>query len=284
MTADTTGFKDAIRDQWTHAAAVWGRWHPKFSAMTGVVTSTLCDAAALEPGMRVLDLAGGTGEPSLSVAQRVAPGGSVTYSDFVPEMIAVAQENARQAGISNIEFRQVDAEDIPFADSSFDRVVSRFGIMFPPDVQKALAEIRRVLKPGARATFVVWQAVPNNKWFEEVNAPLARRGLLTPPPPGMPTPFRFGEPGSLPAEMRTAGFADVRETPHTLAWSWPGPVDEYLDFLTGTLPPLRKALGDAGAERAALETELRDIIGQHADGDRINFDACVFVVTGQKPR
>jgi SAM-dependent methyltransferase len=283
MTADAGGYKDAIRDQWAHAAGVWGKWHPKFTAMTGSVTQVLCDAAALEPGLRVLDLAGGTGEPSLSVAQRVAPGGSVTYSDFVPEMIAVAQEHARRANISNIDFRQVDAEDIPFEDNSYDRVVARFGVMFFPDMQRALAEVRRVLKPNGRISFVVWQAVANNPWFEELNGPLARRGLLKPPPPGMPGPFRFGEPGSLPRELRAAGFEDVAETPHTLAWTWPGPADEYLDFTQGTLPPVRKALEEAGAERDAVTNELLDVIRQHESGGQIHLESLVFAVTARNP-
>jgi SAM-dependent methyltransferase len=283
MTTETAGpqdVKEAIRDQWSHAAGVWGKWHAQFSRMTGDVTRKLCDAAALKPGMDVLDLAGGTGEPAITAAQRVAPGGTVTYSDFAPPMIEVAQKNAREAGVSNINFKQVDAEDIPFDDASFDAVVSRFGIMFPPDTQKALGEIKRVLKPGGGATFVVWQLPAKNPWFEEMNAVLAKHGLLTPPPPNMPGPFRFGEPGSLPTELRKAGFQDVVEKALHPDWAWYGPPEEYLDFMQGTLPPVRKALETPGAQTDEIRRDLLAVLAAHDAGGRLVFDSNVFVVTG----
>lgn len=283
MTTDAGQFKEAVRDQWTHAATAWGQWHPKFSEMSREVTEAICEAADLRPGQQVLDLAGGTGEPGLTAAGAVAPGGTVTCTDFVQGMVDVAQANARAAGIDNMKFQQVDAEDIPFGDNTFDRVVSRFGIMFPPNTQQALSEIKRVLKPGGRVAFTVWQGIDKNGWFGDINSLLREKELITPPPPGMPSPFRFAEAGSISREMTAAGLKDVQETPRRVAWSWPGPPDEMLGFMQGTFPAWRRGLEQADAQvRERTLGEMRDIIARSYDGSRINLGGNIYVATATK--
>jgi ubiquinone/menaquinone biosynthesis C-methylase UbiE len=279
-TADSTQFKEIVRDQWTSAAEVWTRWHPQFSEMSREATKLICDAAQLRDGLSVLDLAGGTGEPGLTAAQRVAPGGTVTCTDYVPEMVATAEANARAAGITNMNFQQVDAEDISFPDDSFDRVISRFGLMFPPDTQKALGEIKRVLKPDGRVAFTVWQAVDKNPWFNDINRMLIERQVAAPPPPGMPTPFRFGQPGSVTKELEAAGFRDVKETPVEISWVWPGPPEEFREFAKTTSAGWRRGLeqADKAARKAALDAML-EIIARSYDGSRINQRGNIFVVS-----
>jgi ubiquinone/menaquinone biosynthesis C-methylase UbiE len=279
MTAEHAQQKDAIREQWSEASQVWGKWHEQFSALSRPATLALCDAAQLKPGLSVLDLAGGTGEPSITVAERVAPA-TVTYSDFAGPMVEVARRNAQRAGVSNMRFEQVDAEDLPFDDASFDRVVSRFGVMFFPDTQKALAGIRRVTKPGGRVAFVVWAAPMINEWFFGMMQMVAQSGFFTPPAPGSPGPFRFGEPGSLPAELRAAGFADVQETAREIPWRWPGALDEYMDFTMGTVPPVRRAIEQAEAAGQPLRQQLRDAVAPHFDGEAVVYEANVLVVVG----
>jgi ubiquinone/menaquinone biosynthesis C-methylase UbiE len=279
-TADATQFREVVRDQWTHAADAWTRWHPKFSEQSKEVTQLICDAADLKPGQSVLDLAGGTGEPALTVAAAVAPGGSVVCTDFIADMVRAAEGNAKTAGISNMTFRQVDAENIPFDDASFDRVVSRFGVMFFPDVQKALGEIRRVMKPGSRAAFTTWQAVEKNGWFFDINKALAQRGLVQPPPPGMPSPFRFGEAGSFPKELESAGYKDVSERAESIPWSWPGPPEEFLGFAQETFPAWRRGLAETDDKtREEAKAAMLEAIRQYYDGDRTNFGGRIYVVT-----
>lgn len=278
MTVDQSQMKDSIREQWSEASQVWGKWHAQFSALSRPATLTLCEAAQLEPGQSVLDLAGGTGEPSITVAGRIAPG-AVTYSDFAGPMVEVARTNAQRAGVSNIRFEQVDAENIPFARASFDRVVSRFGVMFFPDVQKALAGIRRVTKPGGRVAFVVWASPATNGWFSGMMEKVAQSGFFTPPAPGTPGPFRFAEPGSLPSELRAAGFRDVQETAKTIPWRWPGPLDEYMEFTTGTVPPVRRAIEQAEAAGQPLRQQLVEAVTPHFDGEAVSYEANVLVVT-----
>ena len=113
--------------------------------------------ADIQPGMEVLDLASGTGDPAITIAGLVEDG-HVTASDLSPAMLEACTEHAREAGLTNLTCQQADAESLPFADDSFDRVTSRLGIMYFVDVQTALAEIMRVLKPGGVATFLVWDS------------------------------------------------------------------------------------------------------------------------------
>jgi SAM-dependent methyltransferase len=283
VTSQPPNFKDAVRDQWTHAAVVWRQWHPKFVALSHEITGLLCDAADLRPGQQVLDLAGGTGEPGISAAAAVAPEGTVTCTDFVPEMVAAAEAHAKDAGRTNMTFRQVDAEDIPFGDASFDRVISRFGIMFPPDTAQALSEIKRVLRPGGLVAFATWQAADRNPWFSAVNGKLSERGVLTPPPPGMPTPFRFATPGSLPAALEQAGFSAVNEQARDAAFNWPGPPEEYLQFQMATLPAIRRAIEEADpALRESVTADCLAALNEHYDGTSTNFTARVFIVTASR--
>src|SRR5437763_1142505 len=120
-------FKEAVRQEWTDGAPAWRKWHPQFATMSRAATEVLVEVAQVAPGMQVLDLASGTGEPALTLTEAVAPNGHVTATDLVPEMLAVAQENARQHGLTNITFQPVDAEALPFQDQTFDVVTCRFG-------------------------------------------------------------------------------------------------------------------------------------------------------------
>src|SRR5688572_15342656 len=95
-------FKETVRQEWTEGARAWRTWNAKLGVLSRAATEAIVRAAQIEPGMRVLDLAGGTGEPALSLAEAVGPDGHVTATDFVPEMLAVAEENARQRGLGNL--------------------------------------------------------------------------------------------------------------------------------------------------------------------------------------
>ena len=280
MTSQAGEFKEAMRDQWTNAAGTWRAWHPKMSQMSRDATEAVVDAARLSPGLAVLDLAGGTGEPGLTAARAVAPGGTVMCTDFTPGMVAAAEAHAKEAGITNMEFRQVDAEDIPFEDGRFDRVISRFGVMFFPDIQKALGEIRRVLKDGGRVGFATWQAVERNPWFLDIQKLFMERGLVQPPPPGMPTPFRWGQEGTLPQEMASAGFKDIDEQPLEISWSWPGPPEEYMDFMQGTFPAWRRGLAETDeSTRNEVLGRISEIVNGWYDGKGVTMQGKIFVVS-----
>jgi len=282
MTSDVTRYKEQQREQWSRAAGPWLQWHEPFAEMSRDATEAIVGAAGLAVGMRVLDLASGTGEPSLAIAGAVGPSGSVVASDFVPEMVAAVEENVRRRGLANVICQQIDAEAIPFPDGSFDRVTCRFGVMFFPDTGKALREVHRVLKPGGRAAFAAWAAAELNPFFASAFGVLARHGLLTPPPPDAPNVFRFAQAGSLSAALEDAGFQQVAEREQPIAWRWPGSFDEFWDwFWEGTA--FRNALDNAGPEqRQAVTDELRQTLRGFQKGDAVDFGGTIVLASAER--
>src|SRR5258707_9356276 len=131
------------------------KWKAKSAALGKAVTEALIEYSRPLPEMRVLDLASGTGEPGISLAYCV-PQGSVTAVDQSSELLEIAAKRARDKSLLNFVTQQADAHQLPFADQSFDLATCRFGGMFLSDAQRALAELRRVLTPGARACFSAW--------------------------------------------------------------------------------------------------------------------------------
>ena len=143
-----------MRRYWETRGAFWDRWADVVAEWAARVNEPLIAAARLAPGMRVLDLASGTGQPALSIAERLGPRGEVVATDLVSKMLAGAKRRAAASGRSNIRFGLADMAALPFRARCFDRITCRFGIMFVPAVAAALAEVRRVLVPGGRAAFM----------------------------------------------------------------------------------------------------------------------------------
>jgi ubiquinone/menaquinone biosynthesis C-methylase UbiE len=153
--ADT--YRKMVENEWVSRDTVesWARWHDKLTIQGKAVTERLATHARILPGIRVLDLACGTGDPAISLARLVGPKGMVTATDLSAGMVEVARANASRSGARNIDFREADMQALPFADASFDAVTSKIGIMYAVDLPKAVSEIRRVLSPGGRMAFAV---------------------------------------------------------------------------------------------------------------------------------
>src|SRR5260370_33890751 len=133
-------FRENLHQEWTgdRTVAAWRRWHAQIATLTHGATEAILEAAHLRPGMRVLDLASGVGDPALSIASEVAPSGRVTATDLGPGMISLAEELARKKGITNIEFREASADSLPFSGDSFDVLTCRFGVVLFPHRPKSL--------------------------------------------------------------------------------------------------------------------------------------------------
>ncbi len=186
-------FKEMVRQEWTDAATVaaWTKWHSEQAAQTQPTTDLLLKLAQPKPGMRVLDVAAGTGALTTLLAGAVGASGHVTVTDLSAGMLAANEQNARKAGLTNVSFQQADAHSLKFPDQQFDLVTCRFGVIYFADGVQALKEIYRVLKPGGRAAFIAWGAMERNPFFLTGLGPFMKRVAVPPPPPGAPTPFKY---------------------------------------------------------------------------------------------
>jgi ubiquinone/menaquinone biosynthesis C-methylase UbiE len=207
---DGQKFKLTTRAQWQSAAEAWHRWGPFLGQWLGAATETMFDMAAVGPGCRVLDVAAGAGEQSLAAARRVGPTGHVLVTDIAPALLEFAAADAHAAGLSNIETRELDGEALgALPAASFDVVISRVGLIYFPDQQRALAGMRHALKPGGRVAAIVYSTPDRNPFFSIPVSIIRRRAQLPPPLPGQPGPFSLGAEGVLASAFERAGFRSV---------------------------------------------------------------------------
>jgi ubiquinone/menaquinone biosynthesis C-methylase UbiE len=158
------------------------------------VTLRMVEAIAPQPGHALLELAAGIGDTGFYAAELVEPGGTLICSDFAPEMLSAAQERARALGLTNVRFKQIDAESIDLGAGSLDGVLCRWGFMLMADPGAALRETRRVLKPGGASRSPRGPAADENLWSAIPDAELVRRGHAEKPRPGEPGQFAWADP------------------------------------------------------------------------------------------
>lgn len=258
------------------------KWKAKSAAMGTPVTEALVEYAQPKQGMQVLDLASGTGEPAITIASRVGPAGQVTALDLSADLLEVAEKRARSRGLGNFATRQADAHSLPFPDASFDLATSRFGVMFFRDVEGALREVRRVLRPEARVCLLAWGPFEQPYWQSMMGVVHRHVGgtLLE---PGGADPFRFAESGSLSAVLSATGFKNVEEETRTLPWSWPGPPEEVWEQAQAVAVPFRPMLERVPADRwPEIHAEIHKAVSQYSDGEKINFGATVVFASGTR--
>lgn len=258
------------------------KWKAKSAAMGTPVTDALVEYAQPKPGMQVLDLASGTGEPAITIASRVGPTGHVTALDLSADLLAIAEKRAKSRGLGNFVTRHADAHSLPFPDDSFDLSTSRFGVMFFRDVEGALREVRRVLRPEARVCLLAWGPFEQPYWNSMMGTVHRHVGgtLLE---PGGADPFRFAEPRSLSAVLSAAGFRGITEETRTLPWSWPGPPEEVWEQAQAVAVPFRPMLERVPADRwPEIHAEIHKAVSRYSDGEKINFGATVVFASGTK--
>jgi SAM-dependent methyltransferase len=278
-------FRERLAQEWTDAdtVAAWRKWQPQLSSFTRGATDALLEGAQLGPGMRVLDLASGVGDPAIPIAEAIGPAGHVTGTDVGPGMIAFAAELAKTRNLCNIEFRVADVEALPFPDNSFDVVSSRFGIMFFVDQLKAFHECLRVLKPGGRVSFVVW-GTREQPFLGATIGVLMKYVEAPTPDPDAPHAFMFGERGLLASKLKAAGFADAREEVRTVVGRWEGTAEQYWQQFTEVAAPFRPLIAKLTPEtRTKVESEIYLGLRNLADGSGFSMPLEIVIGTGVKP-
>jgi ubiquinone/menaquinone biosynthesis C-methylase UbiE len=276
--------KQQQRQRWDAAAPGWELQDAWREQQTVAVTDWLCHNAGLAPGMRALDIACGSGQPALTVARRVEPGGRVVAIDLSSSMVAFANKRAAASGLSNLEFRQMDMEQLDFDDASFDAATCRWGLMFSPDPERAIREIHRVLKPGARLAAITWGDRASNPYMWIVGE--AMTAFIDPGEAqgaGVAAAFSLSEAGALEDLVRAAGFSSVAVEAVPSTWEfatvedfWENRVGQGGAAISGQVAQL------SDDQRAAFKQRVLDAASQYASGGRVEFPAVSLGVMAQK--
>jgi ubiquinone/menaquinone biosynthesis C-methylase UbiE len=205
---DTDKEKNLVRFESARVAG-WVKWFHITDTSAQPVSDRMVALAEIKPGDRVLDIATGLGEPALTAAEAAGPGGHVLATDLSQDMLDFAARRAAELGLSNVDFRIMDANAPALEEASFDAVLSRWGLMFLTELDMTLAAIHRCLKPGGRLVAVVWgpgDGAPTNSLADRV---LHKTLGLAPPAEGPLTPFALQDTEAFMERVRRAGFCDV---------------------------------------------------------------------------
>ncbi len=191
---------------WPVAPEVWRKYDAMEARLTAPVSERMLELGGLGPGMRVLDVGSGTGEPALRAARRVAPGGSVLGIDAAGGMLGLARERAAQEGLSNVEFRQADAQEFDAPAGQFDCATARWSLMYMPAPERALERIRTGLKPGGRLVAAFWAEPERVEYASLPRRVLARFCDVPGVEPERPGVFRYAEEEAIRRSLQRSGF------------------------------------------------------------------------------
>lgn len=259
-----------------HRATIRGMFHP--------VTEALIDEARIGPGDAVLDVATGSGEPALSIAEVIQPAGLVVGIDPLPGMIAAAERAATDRHFSgNARFEVASADRVPFEADRFDAVVSRFGIMFFPSPVECVRELLRVLKPNRPIAFAVWGYLERNPFHHVLAHVVDRYFPRDPLPPDAPDPFRFAEPGKLLSVLNAAGAAQTSERLLQFNIEVPFAGEDFWALRLDMAEKLRTKLSSLSAEKVAeIRGEFFENLASYSAGSGVSFPAEVLIVSATK--
>ncbi len=263
--ATLTSEADVTQHPWDAAAAGWNQHTALIHNWLHTATQTMLEEAHIGPGSRVLDIAAGAGDQTLDIARRVGGEGWVLATDVSPGILALAQKNAKAAGLTQVSTQVADAQSLGFAGAEFDAAVCRLGLMFCRSPLAAMREIRAALRPHGRFTALVFGPPESNPCLT-ISLATARKhvGLArvsatqaTALEPGTLT--SLGKPGLLDELLQTAGFVDVAV--HTVSAPFRAPsAAHYVDFLRSSASPIIEILAPLSA--AAKQEAWNDMTEQ----------------------
>ncbi len=210
---DAIKYKQTTLQQWNTAAEAWNRWGPLLSRWLGPATETMLDMCDIKTGSRVLDVAAGAGEQTLTAAKRVGDSGHVLATDLSPNILKYVIESAQLSGVSHVSTQVIDGENLAELDADpFDAVISRVGLIYFPDQQKALRGMHHQLKPGGKVAAMVYSTAVANPFFSIPVSIIRQRARLPAPLPGQPGPFSLGDEAVLEKTFADAGFKNIEVT------------------------------------------------------------------------
>lgn len=258
----------------------------RFEAMLAPVGEALLDQARPAPGERVADIGCGGGWTTRRLARAVAPSGEATGIDISPHLVAEAQRRARSEGLGCCTHRLADAATLALPDDQrFDRLVSRYGVMFFTDPAAGFANLARLLRPGGRLDLAVWAEPRDNPWMMTIRNLVARHVEVPKPAPLAPGPFQLGDPSCLEGILEGAGFTRIRLTPlaHDVPIGGPGAnAAAAADFALGSLAFADLLDGCDPAIRAACRADLEAFYASLEGPDGIRQPAKTWLVSAAR--
>ena len=229
-------------------AAAWAKWFHIMEGGAQPLSDRMVELAQIGPGSSVLDIATGLGEPAITAARSTGPSGLVLATDLSSEMLAFARQRASTAGLSNIEFRQMDANRLDVAESSFDAILCRWGLMFVSRLDDMLAAVRKCLRPHGRFAAAVWGPPEDAPSVSLGNRVVLRTLGLPPPDEGPMTPFALQDTEALMRRVGKAGFCEVRGEWFDVTYTFPTP-QVFAEFRRDRAGELKDRISHVPAHR-----------------------------------
>lgn len=273
--------REQQRDSWNKFSPGWKKWDGMTMDFLKPMGDEIIRTLNLKNSDTVLDVATGTGEPGLTIASQLK-NGKVIATDLSEGMLEIANENAMKRGLRNFETKACDVCELPFVDNSFDAVSARFGFMFFPDMDLAINEMVRVVKPGGRIATSVWNVPEKNFWITAVMGTINSLMKLPPPVPGAPGMFRCAKDGLMTDLFKQAGLKNIvqKEVGGKLPC---GTAEIYWSFMTEIAAPVVAALNNADEEmKQMIKNEvIRKVNEQFPDGN-VAIDSSALIICGEK--
>jgi SAM-dependent methyltransferase len=268
-TFDANAYKAAQRHEWGQSATGWKHYWETWERGAQHVNDRLVELAAIQLGPQVLDIASGLGEPALTAARQVGVVGKVVGTAIAPEMLARARAAAEALGLSNIEFREMDAEAPDLPVHSFHALLCRFGLMFLPHLSTALTKLHQLLLPGGRFAAAVWGQPAQAPAISMPMRMIRQRRHLAPPPADVPGPLSLADEPRLREHFQRAGFTHIHTEPLTVTLEYISP-EIFIDERLATSANTRLLLADASeAERAEIVGAIKEELQTYKEVDGI---------------
>lgn len=274
---------EALRNVWESAAAGWAKWENTLAPNLLPATDLMFESAGISTGMCVLDLACGAGSTALLAAERVGPQGSVVGCDISEQMLKFLRQNAKAAGLANIETLRIAAEDIEQTDYLFDAAICQTGLMLFNAPLKALEGVKARLKSGARISVVVFAEPQNNPFASQPMAIALKHAGKTPPSPGAPGLFALSRQDALYNLFQSAGYQDVQIVQSTIPLRLPS-VDHAVSMMQEAFGAYRAVLSDLDQKaREAAWGEIRSCLTQFETSNALETHLSFHIASARKP-
>ncbi|MDH3980946.1 MAG: class I SAM-dependent methyltransferase [Gammaproteobacteria bacterium] len=276
-------FKERERNAWASVADGWHRRDALLARGAAPVTERMLDMAGIRAGHRVLDIASGVGEPSLTAAKRVGASGRVVGTDLTDAMLDYARRKAELQGVTNIEYQCVDGETLDFPASTFDAVTCRWGLMFMPEPTACLALVHGVMKDNARLAVACWTAPDQNPFVGLLMQVLANHMELPRPPPGTPGIFALADPQHLQQVIESAGFRNVVLESVEIDVVEVENGQQYWEAMSDLAAPIMMLVNQLDtATRKAYASEVIAAAEQLRQGDTLRMRGTTWVASAEK--